>query len=761
MQNGLKRQEVKGFPIAILLLVGFVVWAFWALRGRDSALVPPPGLIPGGKPPPVVVAPPLKKEPAEEQPPFPILVDDFEIGHTQGLYAQRKNRLDAFQGTWAKRPSYTVITKVPDTRPGRGGQALRIEYFASGGWCGWYTLLNGIDISRHNALTFWVRGEKGGERFDIGMADDRMQEIEIDAVYVGTIKTFLPQGVKTQWQKVKVPLASLRSELDLTRMGSLVFWFRYEGGGAVEVDDISFTFDPEVQRIQEENAPRAKKNPHAPRASWVWKYDPVSNLRVRQELLDFCERTGIETLYIYFGEEPPTETPPEFQKGLAEFLALAHAHGIQVQALQGNPLWALKPSHPLVLKWVKGYLDFNRAQPDNRRIDGVHLDIEPYLTPQWETDDRQRIKEQFLDLMRQLRDLIDTQKGDHPFELGLAIPVFYNREPDFEEGLLKQADYAALMDYYDTGLDIVTQGRFHVDLAKRAGKRLVIGVETQDLVRMGQGKRRNTFHEEGWQEMEEALAQVTEAFAKESSFAGIAIHAYDSYRLLQKGRNVPLKERSDKVPRLTAGQAAHPITVDGSLSEWANVSWISIEKSSQVVYGAGAWNGPRDLSCRVALQWQPDALLMAVDVVDNQVIQERRGADMWEGDHLEVWVDADLMADYNEAVNSSDDFQWGFSPGNFNGLAPEVHVWVPSVDPRDLKAVQIAAQKTPSGYALEVRLPASAMRSQGKFKAGYRLGLMVDGSDCDDTQHPQKCMLSTSPQRQWGDPTTFNILELK
>lgn len=105
---------------------------------------------------------PVRIVPSETSPPIEILVDDFEVGSTQGLFAERKNRLDAFQGTWAKRPSYTVITKVPDSKPGRSGKVLRIEYGKRGGWCGWYTLLNGINVLEYNALTFWIKGEKGG-----------------------------------------------------------------------------------------------------------------------------------------------------------------------------------------------------------------------------------------------------------------------------------------------------------------------------------------------------------------------------------------------------------------------------------------------------------------------------------------------------------------------------------------------------------------------------------------------------------------------
>ena len=63
---------------------------------------------------------------------------------------------------------------------------------------------------------------------------------------------------------------------------------------------------------------------------------------------------------------------------------------------------------------------------------------------------------------------------------------------------------------------------------------------------------------------------------------------------------------------------------------------------------------------------------------------------------------------------------------------------------------------TPEQAALQ-----AGVLSSGKLQVGFRLGVMVDGSDTDEARQPQKCMLSTSSERQWGDPTTFNVVELK
>jgi len=46
------------------------------------------------------------------------------------------------------------------------------------------------------------------------------------------------------------------------------------------------------------------------------------------------------------------------------------------------------------------------------------------------------------------------------------------------------------------------------------------------------------------------------------------------------------------------------------------------------------------------------------------------------------------------------------------------------------------------------------------FYEGYKLGICIDPSDCDQPGVPQKCLLSSSTNRAWGDPTTYGFLEL-
>ena len=104
-------------------------------------------------------------------------------------------------------------------------------------FCGAYLIVLG-DLSRFAALSFWVKGAKGGETFEIGMNDNISNKRE-DAVFVGSIHRYLPGGLTTEWQPVTVPLADFFG-VDVSRVYSLVFNFNEEGEGVFWIDGLQF-----------------------------------------------------------------------------------------------------------------------------------------------------------------------------------------------------------------------------------------------------------------------------------------------------------------------------------------------------------------------------------------------------------------------------------------------------------------------------------------------------------------------------------------
>ena len=121
------------------------------------------------------------------------------------------NLLGRKTNSYKRLPSVCRFSRVTGERWGDEGRSLRIDYKKEGtGWCGYYTLLNQIDgdyydLSWYDRLSFLVKGEKGGETFEIGMADANWLTIG-DSVKAGSVEKYLPEGVTTEWQEVTVPL---------------------------------------------------------------------------------------------------------------------------------------------------------------------------------------------------------------------------------------------------------------------------------------------------------------------------------------------------------------------------------------------------------------------------------------------------------------------------------------------------------------------------------------------------------------------------
>jgi hypothetical protein len=123
------------------------------------------------------------------------------------------------------------------------GKSLKV-YFKKDefGWCGVYTPLKQksryLNIDPFRTLSFMVKGQHGGELFEIKMAD-RTWEKKGDAIRGGSINEFLKGGLTNRWQEVSVPLDYF-GDLDFSEIASLVFNFSKEGEGTVYFDNITF-----------------------------------------------------------------------------------------------------------------------------------------------------------------------------------------------------------------------------------------------------------------------------------------------------------------------------------------------------------------------------------------------------------------------------------------------------------------------------------------------------------------------------------------
>ncbi|MDD4878829.1 MAG: glucoamylase family protein [Candidatus Omnitrophica bacterium] len=131
----------------------------------------------------------------------------------------------AMQGAWENGGTAKHSYSSQGART-EGVQVCQLRYNVSGQKqeAGFWFGLVGRDLSKYGAVTFWVKGGKGGEIFKVGMKDGSSFEEKLD------IKTYLPAGVTTEWQKVTIPLADFTSIYDWYNMDNFSITFHNDYG---------------------------------------------------------------------------------------------------------------------------------------------------------------------------------------------------------------------------------------------------------------------------------------------------------------------------------------------------------------------------------------------------------------------------------------------------------------------------------------------------------------------------------------------------
>ncbi|HPC15036.1 MAG TPA: sugar-binding protein [Candidatus Hydrogenedentes bacterium] len=197
-----------------------------------------------------------------------------------------------------------------------------------------------------------------------------------------------------------------------------------------------------------------------------------------------------------------------------------------------------------------------------------------------------------------------------------------------------------------------------------------------------------------------------------------------------------------------------PIAVDGVLDEWTTMpNAMVIDKPEQVVWGSGGWQSPADLSGIVHLAWRAECLFVAAEVTDDNLRQTRRGDTIWQGDHVELYVDAQPDLDPARDAFGDGQFQIALSPGNFFNSGdplidcpPEAFIYRPHGT--SVSEIAVAAKPTAAGYALEAAIPWNVL-GVAKPAEGTPLRIEAGISDTDGPDARQESLMTTSSGK-WG-----------
>ena len=275
-------------------------------------------------------------------------------------------------------------------------------------------------------------------------------------------------------------------------------------------------------------------------ALWVWEKESfrlADDAAWRRETLDFVQRKGFNTLYLYadaYKDRLPLRDEPRLYRAL---IADLHARGFRVYALLGSAdlkteNYVFPGRRDAAMAMVNRVFDYNAAAAAGERFDGINLDVEPYLTDEWD-----RNAERVLQLYLDLSEAIMASKKSHgsTIAVGPAMPFWYDgREVTWRgarrrmnEAVQSIYDYVAIMDYRDhaEGRDsIISLAEDEMAFAAKIGKAVVIGVDTGPG-----GLAKLSFHSRDEAYMRGELEKVRVRFAGSPAFAGFAIHHLGTY----------------------------------------------------------------------------------------------------------------------------------------------------------------------------------------------------------------------------------------
>lgn len=256
------------------------------------------------------------------------------------------------------------------------------------------------------------------------------------------------------------------------------------------------------------------------KATWLW--NTVLIKTEAKEMLKFSADHGVRTIYL----QTNSDISASYYKS---FIKQAGALDIRVDALSGAPSWGLTSERYKItsfLDWVKAY---QNGAAEDEKFQGVHVDIEPHVLPQWKSDQTSVIRqwqENVQYLTDNVREMNLPVAADIPF--WLCNYTTADGTSTLSRFMISQYDAVAIMSYRDTADGIYSTAKRELEEANYLGKPAFASVETKPS---SEGEF-ITFYEEGKAYMDSQLGKLQQLAQVNTSFAGVSVHDLDGWRSL-------------------------------------------------------------------------------------------------------------------------------------------------------------------------------------------------------------------------------------
>lgn len=247
---------------------------------------------------------------------------------------------------------------------------------------------------------------------------------------------------------------------------------------------------------------------------WVW------GAQSADPLIAFAQAHRVSALFV---EVRPTVATDGTLPALQSLKTAADAAGIALYALNGDPTWTT--DHASALAWQQAALATDLFA-------GIHLDVEPYSLPAWQTD-QAGTASSFLQLLSAL-------KAASALPLEVDVPFWYGTIPapgqaapgaTLADAVLAAVDAVTVMSYRNTATgsnSILDVGIDMLQRAQAANKPVRLAAETNPV----SGCNYCSFAGMSASALQTALDDVEAVGAGYTTFDGMSVEDYAGWSAL-------------------------------------------------------------------------------------------------------------------------------------------------------------------------------------------------------------------------------------
>ena len=202
-----------------------------------------------------------------------------------------------------------------------------------------------------------------------------------------------------------------------------------------------------------------------------------------------------------------------------EFLTSAKNQNIKIYALTGTPEWALSEDGESMIKRVEFIAKINEHLPDDTKIKGIVMDVEPYLLDGFE-ENRKEIMKKFISAISKTYEI--AKKYD--LELVVCIPYYYdhwNLESELEE-IIINSDTIAIMNYYRE--KEIEHMEYEAVLSRKHNKEVMTIYELQEPGLYGLTER-NSYYGMSIENVYESFEEIKSYYSDQK--VSVAFHEYE------------------------------------------------------------------------------------------------------------------------------------------------------------------------------------------------------------------------------------------